>query len=186
MDGYRELKGSLIPEEERMAEKMNQLKGLADKIRQYEEVIDFEKAQLNVPGGLRHERVKPLFQLNLPDVSKDFLNEARFFPQDEDFDFNNDENERGIFGRPKFDDESNTKTSPNFEQETHHSMHAVKDEDDKSYTNEFAARRFKDIQILGDPADFAYAPPDARYYRKSDEAQRQQGKILFTIFFYFS
>lgn len=162
---------------ENLAERLNQLK-------QFEEVIDFERVHLmqqNHRNNPEHRQLKHRLEANLPKPSN-LLEEARVYAQDDDFKFIVDDNDEGnegnapdIIGQPKYSDEDTDRDptsereqfleNANTESEGHHEMEESDDEDD----DDEATRRFQGIKVMADPSDFAYAPSDPRFYRKTIE-----------------
>lgn len=178
-------------ENENLAERLNQLK-------KFEEVIDFERVQLmqqNHRANAEHRQQKHRLEVDMPKSFKppNLLEEARVYAQDDDFRFVIDDNEEGnvqdIIGQPKFNDELDTDTPSTSEREhimensrmghMDHTMGESDDEDDDSEN-----MRFKGINVMPDPWNFAYAPSDPRFYRKASDIEVGKCKIIIKIQYY--
>lgn len=147
-------------DDENLAERLNQLK-------QFEEVIDFERIQLMK----QNHRAKPKhkYRHEFEEEPKSFkpsnlLEEARVYAHDDDFGFIVNDNEEG-----NVQDMIDTPTEKEIVENSHmhdvdQDMHETDDDEDDATT-----RRFQDIQVMDDPSNFAYVPSDPRFNRKADE-----------------
>lgn len=176
LEEFRDNQNPYDSDDENLAERLNRLK-------QFEEVIDFERVQLMKQKHRAKADYKqhqyPL-KVEVPNSFKpsNLLEEPRVYAQDDDFRFIIDDNEEGnvqdIIGQPKYADEQDT-NAPSTSQwenvmENAHmeGMDHNIDENDNEDDDDDTTRRFQGVKVIADPSDFAYAPSDPRFYRKTD------------------
>lgn len=177
IEGFRNRETTYNSGEENLAERLNRLK-------QFEEVIDFERIQLmkqNHRAKPEHSQLKHSMEVNVPKIFKpsNLLEEARVYAQDDDFRFIVDDNEEAniqdIIGQPKYNDEQDTDRPSTLEwekvmEDSHNDdlAHNMDENDDEDDDDDDATRRFQEIKVMADPSNFAYAPSDPRFYRKTE------------------
>ncbi|KAJ8922420.1 hypothetical protein NQ315_004366 [Exocentrus adspersus] len=108
------------------------------------------------------------------------LDDVRMYPQEEDdFSFN-EEGARNVYGRPSLSVEDEVPDVA--EASGGGGMHHGHKETKPTSEEEFPEGLYRDVKVVEDPAEFAYAPSDPRFYQKGDSAASPdavpKGRIL--------
>ncbi|KAJ8959288.1 hypothetical protein NQ318_021973 [Aromia moschata] len=174
---------------------------LPERLRQIEEVIDYEKAQLSRHGnhhskhryefGDAYDRLKDKalknFGLGFPNTQ--ILDDVRMYPQEDDFTFNNDDVDepdgiQNVFEQPSLEERermfqenkhvsfNNVRSSDIREELLNSAHHQEHDNAKMASEEEFPTGSFKNVKVVDDPTEFAYAPPDPRFYEKPDTSSK--------------
>ncbi|XP_074035048.1 uncharacterized protein isoform X2 [Leptinotarsa decemlineata] len=151
-----------------------------DKIRQYQEVTNWDKyhSRQHIKHRDYHENRPSKFDFSNFDLTIPLINEAwRFSDQKDRYllkDREDASNGRVIFEQaepflyPRMNekfpyDELPRNVHENFV--SHHELHS----NDRNWSGYFDSGRFNNVKAVEDPTDFAYAPPDPRFYRRINE-----------------
>ncbi|KAG5895232.1 hypothetical protein JTB14_003449 [Gonioctena quinquepunctata] len=161
------------PPETRGLPEYESLPDRADKIRQFQEVIDWEKSHLSQHKQHRTHHRNPEFEYNMKNINLGIpiLNDALRYPYGYRVE-NGERDEEKVnfaedFGKLRNDEKFGHDTST--EDEEFHSSHHEVDSKASEGGEKLSTERFKDVKMVDDPTEFAYAPPDPRYYRKTEE-----------------
>lgn len=157
---------------------------LPETIRQLRDIINWEKEQLNEfnENRLKILRNNPVYRFEVDraayrEITKPergfmrnpTLDEARMYPQDDDFAFESEEessndgdtsmDQTGL-DEDYLDDQKYAKVEP-MPRTAHHEEHVSSE----GVSENDSGGRFDNAKVVANPNEFAYAPPDPMFYR---------------------